>query len=412
MKPNRNSYVRLIVLVGILTASVGSVRADEDQSESIADAVEGVKLDGVFQSIAVSEVKVQPEEWATYTVESAVRHGDEVQRGDTLISFKTSEYDKAVETAEIELELAKLALQDAVLQFESAKKLLPLEIKAAEDEDREATQSLKEFLTYGKERQLKSIEQSLLSSRNNLMYQEEELKQLEKMYKADDLTEETEEIILIRTRNTVAQARYNLEVAKDRRRQSLEIELPQQEDALQTAVKKAALALEKTRETLPRKLEQQEIELKKQKIAVQEQEKKLQRLISDKETLRVVAPQSGIVYYGPIQRGKISDSAAIAEMLRPGSVAKAATVLMSVVDSERLVIRVGVAEDKINRVSVDAACEVEPMAFPDKTLSGRVKSVSRIPISDGTFDCTIEVELAELKGRLFPGMKATCRIKS
>ena len=45
---------------------------------------------------------------------------------------------------------------------------------------------------------LKSTEFSLKMTKEKLEYEEEELRQLEKMYKADDITEETEAIVLKR----------------------------------------------------------------------------------------------------------------------------------------------------------------------------------------------------------------------
>ena len=47
-----------------------------------------------------------------------------------------------------------------------------------------------------------------------LNYEQDELTQLEKMYEADDLTEETEEIVLKRQRNSVEFAEFSLESAR------------------------------------------------------------------------------------------------------------------------------------------------------------------------------------------------------
>ena len=62
---------------------------------------------------------------------------------------------------------------------------------------------LKRFLENDIDLTKRSAANSLKSSEQTLEYQLEELKQLEKMYKEDDLTEETEEIVLKRQRDAV-----------------------------------------------------------------------------------------------------------------------------------------------------------------------------------------------------------------
>ena len=52
------------------------------------------------------------------------------------------------------------------------------------------------FLEEDRDWEKQRSESAVRRSQERLLYEEEELDQLEKMYKADDLTEETEEIIL------------------------------------------------------------------------------------------------------------------------------------------------------------------------------------------------------------------------
>jgi hypothetical protein len=61
---------------------------------------------------------------------------------------------------------------------------------------------------------LKVLAFSLQSSKDRLEYAEEELRQLEKMYEADDLVEESEAIVLKRARNSVEAAKMSLASAQ------------------------------------------------------------------------------------------------------------------------------------------------------------------------------------------------------
>ena len=74
-----------------------------------------------------------------------------------------------------------------------------------------------------------SMEFSLRSSQQQLENQKEELKQLEKMYRSKDLTEETEEIILKRQRFAVEQSEHFLRLTKNRRDQVINVDLPRRE---------------------------------------------------------------------------------------------------------------------------------------------------------------------------------------
>ena len=67
---------------------------------------------------------------------------------------------------------------------------------------------------------------SLKTSEQYLAYAAEELNQLKKMYEADDLTEETEEIILQRAQYQYERAKFSHEAAKIRNEETLQVQLP------------------------------------------------------------------------------------------------------------------------------------------------------------------------------------------
>ena len=116
-----------------------------------------------------------------------------------------------------------------------------------------------EALAYFEEVQLQQnremAKESLQSAEFRLEYAQEELNQLEKMYEEDNLTEETEEIILKRTRRSVESAKRSLERTRLATKRTLKVTLPRSHDALKSAAKKAVLEHELARLSLPRALE-------------------------------------------------------------------------------------------------------------------------------------------------------------
>ena len=82
-----------------------------------------------------------------------------------------------------------------------------MDLEAGERDQRIAEEDRKYYLEIGRPLTLKSHEMHMKFARQALEYEKEELEQLEKMYKADDLTEETEKIVLKRQRDAVERGR-------------------------------------------------------------------------------------------------------------------------------------------------------------------------------------------------------------
>src|SRR6185503_13684977 len=95
-----------------------------------------------------------------------------------------------------------------------------------------------------------SAEFALKSTEQSLEYVTEELKQLEKMYKADDLTEETEEIILKRAKNDVDRSQFLTEQARLRHERSTTLDIPRNAEQQAHTLRQALLTWEKSRLTL------------------------------------------------------------------------------------------------------------------------------------------------------------------
>ena len=427
MKRNRmllKCYKRfpLAIAVVILTATSAGWSQDESvtpQSEAKVEADNGttdkeetpqapeaVKLDGVFQAVRSDSIRINVEEWSNLTVAEAVEHGAKVQAGDVLIRLETEKLERAIEEAKDELATQELALIDAEAKLDLARRTQDLALKAAAITDRTATEELKDFIAVGRDRRLESLERSVISARNRLEYQAEELKQLEQMYAADDLTEETEEIILKRTRDAVDSAKYSLELVLDAQRKELEFDIPRNEEQLEQAVARATLALEEARRTAPQSLKRQELQFQKQRQELEKLKERLEQLRSDLKQLVIASPRSGVVYYGTPRRGKWSDPSSVEAMLRPGGSPKPRTDLMTVVELRPMTLRVTVPEASLRHVELGTQVTIEPAAFPDRKLTGRFLERSAIPIADGQFDATLELDEATLIPELVPGMKA------
>src|SRR5262249_34037885 len=148
-------------------------------------------------------------------------------------------------------ELAELSLKQAQEELPILEKTVPIDLAQARETKKQADEDLKKFLEVDKPLSIESAEHMAKSSAHFLEYAKEELKQLQKMYRSKDLTEETEEIILKRQQHQVESAEFALKSALNRRDQTLKVDLPRRELSAREAAAKQTLALEKTEATTP-----------------------------------------------------------------------------------------------------------------------------------------------------------------
>ena len=118
--------------------------------------------------------------------------GGPVEKGALLVRFKSEKIDEALRAAERDLGIARaqfaVATEDQKRQLDANAVAL---VKSAFDA-KTAQTALDTFLRHDLPLRLEEADHNLQGTRNWITDQSEELAQLEKMYKADDLTEETE----------------------------------------------------------------------------------------------------------------------------------------------------------------------------------------------------------------------------
>jgi multidrug efflux pump subunit AcrA (membrane-fusion protein) len=412
--PFRLAAVCLLILCVSLRA-----RADDEQSEKSAAEPKThtvarqpfkveVEVDGVFEAVERHEVSLQPEVWTSLKVEKAVDEGTSVTKGEPILWLETKQLDQELRDLEFSRELGYLSLKQAEVELQSLEKSVPLDLESARRSRQVAVEDLGYFLQVDEDHKKRSAEESLKSAEHSLEDAQEELDQLEQMYKADDLTEETEEIILKRAKRSVDRGNFYLESSRLRHDRTLQFLLPREKHQVQESATRAELNLAKAEATLPTQLETKRIELEKLQHAHQQTEEKLAFLRADRELMVVEAPASGVVFYGESERGKWSTAASIRSKLRPGGTVGANSVLMTIVPPGPLVVRVDVPEDKFRYFKEGTPATIEPKAYPDAEYRGTSARVSPIAVKDGVYDGRISFEAGDDDPQPLVGM--TCKV--
>jgi len=368
-----------------------------------------VSLKGNFEPQSMREIVLRPKAWSTFKVVKAVEHGAEVQRNDRLVEFEMDDVDDAVTDQQRKVELAELALKQAEKSLQILEETTPLDLAAAERSKRHSDEDLAYFLKVDRPMSEKTANYNVKTSENYLEYQLEELRQLEKMYKADDLTEETEEIILKRQRDAVERSEFYLEMDKIRRDETLKTRLPRLEDSMKRSNVRTGLSLDEAKATLPLALRRARLDLGKLEVQLTKEKEKLEKLEDDRAAMDVKAPMDGVVYYGKFKRGEWSGASSGADKLKKGGSVSANDVFMTVVKPRPLVIRLKVPEKNIHQFRPGLKGTVRPTGYPDLRLAATVTHVGEIPFTAGNFEALLRVSIGEEAQALVPGMSATVK---
>jgi RND family efflux transporter MFP subunit len=368
-----------------------------------------VDLDGVFEAPAMAELVLRPKEWQGFSVLEAVEHGAAVKKGDILVKLDMEKIDRSLDDLRAELKLGGIALKQAEENFSLLEKTVPMDMEAGSRAQRIAEEDRKYREEIGRPLAIKSQEMHMKMAHASLEYEKQELEQLEKMYKADDLTEETEKIVLKRQRDAVERAEWSVHVQELEHEKYMKTDLPRQDRQVEEAFQRRTMQWNKDRLELPQNLSKARMELERAKIQNARAHEKLAKMEADREAMIIKAPTDGTVYYGRCQRGKFAEAPVIAEVLRRGGAIQPNQVFMTVVDGGPLGIRASVAEDQLSKVAKGNDGIATPTADPELKWDATVEEVSGVPMSPGSFDVRLSVSPEKPAKQIVAGM--TCKVK-
>jgi HlyD family secretion protein len=244
-------------------------------------------------------LRLSPKAWGNFEIVEIAEHGSKVKKGDVLVIFNSEEIDENLQDARHALESGAQNLAQAELDFKNLKEISPHKLEAI----RLAAEIAKEENTYFTGTRRKSREetaaQSLKRYEQILSNQREELKQLTKMYEEEDITENTEEIILVRQQDAVAAAEFALRMEALEHKRTLEVYLPREAKKLADHERDTAIHFTKAQADIPRSIKLGELALEVLKTAHERAIQNLAELEADRTQFELKAVADGWFYHGP-----------------------------------------------------------------------------------------------------------------
>lgn len=362
-----------------------------------------VSIDGVLEAVQKSELILHPQEWASYKILRAVEHGSTVRKGDQLVWLDLKDLEEAIENQQAAVEQAEIDLKLAVIDAEQQKRSLPFDLELAEHSRKTAEQDFEDYQNTLAPLNRKQLAYMLKMSEQMVQYAKEELKQLEKMYKEDQITEETEEIILLRTRNDVEQAEFFAEQSRVNTR-IREQRLDREDFQAQQTARQKQMEAERTKATAPLTVERSRLSVARARSSLEKAAERLAQLKSDLEQVKpIAAPTDGVVYYGQCVDGQWSAGLKFVqgESLLPHS------VFMTVIQPAQLIIRAQIAEAQRGLLEPGLTGRASLSAEGTKPFLARIDSIAAVPNASKQFKA--QLTPLQLPAAAVAGM--SCHVK-
>lgn len=358
-----------------------------------------------------SPIRLDAEAWIAFKIVSITNHGSSVKKGDTLIVFDVQDIDRKLADTKQAIATATLNLAQAELDFVTLEKTVPEQLARLKRNAAVATEELEHFNKTAR----KSAEESAgfdLKRREQILASiKEELKQLIKMYDADDLTEETEEIILQKQRDGVEAAEFALRMEILNHQRTIEVSLPRQLTTLAERRDDTALSLDKGAKDLPRSVELKKLEIAALKTGLERDGKTLANLENDRTLFEIKAPEDGLFYHGAIEDGKWTAGELI-KTLEPGGAAPLGKTFATFIPSTAKPLIRAFPNQATARVLIEGTEGVAIVpGREDIVIPVSLKSIATTPATDLTHAATFTATWPENLSAV-PGQSLQIRVVS
>ena len=303
---------------------------------------------------------------------SSVKKGESVAQADfRILDNSIEDYERAIKSKNLEVLKLRYALDQQKERSALALQKYQTALTRTEEDQRISGKRKARMLAEEEERVNKAL--------RHMSYKQEELNQLTKMYKDDQVAEETEEIILKRLKNELGESEFAVQGAKLVAELAKLRNIHRLGEDYATAVKEKQMDLEQARKQADFDLEQKKIALTEAEVSLRRLQNKYNELKADREMASFKAPENGILLYG----GYVADkwvAIPVAEKLKPGGKLGAFDKIATIVppDSELIVQATLPDSTATPKVGETVVIKITNMQIP-----GVITEASPIPGADG-----------------------------
>lgn len=333
-------------------------------------------------------------------------HGSPVNDSDVVVRLDLTKIDEQIRDAETALgrqqEQVKMAAEKARIAGEGA----AAELMRAQKDLEWSRRRLAGFLEREKENRREGERLNAQSEQFMLEDQQDELGQLEKMYKEDELVDATEEIVLKRSRRGLAQSRQRVDLAERMRTFQRELAQVIEEEQLRLDVEHKSQAVARQQRSTEIGEGERRLDLEAQQQGLDKARAALERLRRDRDRMVVRAPRRGLFLHGEARA--VPGSVKIAR----GDGLPLRKTFAVVADPEQFEAVADMSEEWLDKVRSGAAMKLTFPGVPGLEVVSALR-LSPLPTKrggDGKSQYEAVVALPKPDQRLRPGMTCTLSV--
>ncbi len=365
------------------------------------------EISAAVESRNMTEVPANFDSWTDLEILKIIDEGATVKQGDDIVWFKTDDIDRKLKESEYALQIAELGLKASQVDLQLTMNTFELDMLLNQRKQQQLEEDFRYFAEVDRPNREKSTKFNIQNSEHALEYAQEEYNQLKRMYDEDELTEESEEIVLKRTQRDVENRQFYLEQTQIRAARTLDTELPREAETKKAELDRGKLEFEKSRIAMPLERDKKRIAFEKARVAFDNEKADLEELARDRARMIIQAPAGGVLYYGRCVRGKWMGPSGPSRELQVGTKAQPNKVIATIVDPAQLMLRADLSEAQLAGIRAGSAGVVTPKAFPGSKAQAKVSQIAYVPVQDDKFDC--QMELTNAPTGLMPGM--SCQVR-
>jgi RND family efflux transporter MFP subunit len=330
-----------------------------------------------------------------------------VKKGDTLLELDPVVINREVAAAENDLTTVKANLVKAESDLKLGEQADALAMRIQQQDTKNAEASVKWWEQVDGPQMLASSELQVKLARASVEDQADELDQLRKMYKQEDLTSATADIVIKRALRQLDVSKVQMKMSEERSQKTTTYAYPISKQTVLDALEQSKQRLETLKATQALSAVTRKAALTSARLALAGSEKKLADLKKDQALFSIKAPADGVVQWGYTSGG--SWTGGDPKTMRVGERLSSGQTVLTVFTPGDLKVELTVPEAQSAWVRPGAKARVTPVAFPEINYEGKCGAPNPKAGSSG-LSFLASVDVPDADPRILPGMKANVRI--
>jgi multidrug resistance efflux pump len=367
-----------------------------------------VNGEGVFAADEPFEARLKLEAHSgQLIITSAAPNRAQVSKGATLLELDPVYINREVASAENDLTASKATLAKAEADSKLGEQADALAMRIQQQETKNAEAAVSWWEKVDGPQILTSAKLQVKMAKANVEDQEDELDQLKKMYKDEDLTSQTADIVIKRAVRSLDVGKTSAKMTEERSEKTEAHTYAIAKQAVLDGLEQSKQRLEMLKVSQALAAVLRKTGLSSARLAAAASEKKLNDLKKDQSLFSIKAPSDGVVLYGYSSGGTWTGGDP--KTMRVGERLSSGQTVMTLFKPGDLKVEFTVPESQSAWVRPGCKARVTPVAYPELSYEGGCAAPAAKPGASGlTFATTINLD--DVDARIMPGMKATVRI--